>query len=60
MKSLHDYQRVSSKEQEPVSDVLYLPKKSFLEEDTPEPPRKKIVRVSSRVDTSSSSTFMIC
>ena len=41
VKSLQEYQRVSSKEQEAVSDVLQLSKKSFLEEDTREPPPKK-------------------
>lgn len=30
VKSLHEYQRVSSKEREAVSDVLQLSKKSFL------------------------------
>ena len=59
VKSLHKYQRVSSKEQEAVSDVLQLSKKSFLEEDTREPPRKKIALSLDRssVDTLSSSTF---
>ena len=53
VKSLHEYQRVSSKEREAVSDVLQLSKKSFLEEDT----RKPLALDRSSVDTSSSSTF---
>ena len=57
VRSLHEYQRVSSKEREAVSDVLQLSKKSFLEEDTGEPPRKKIALDRSSVDISSSSTF---
>ena len=57
VKSLHEYQRFSSKEREAVSDVLQLSKKSFLEVDTGEPPRKKIALDSSIVDISSSSTF---
>ena len=57
VKSLHEYQRVSSNEREALSDVLQLSKKSFLEEDTREPPRKKIALDRSSVDTSSSSTF---
>ena len=57
VKSLHEYQRFSSKEREAVSDVLQLSKKSFLEEDTREPPRKKIALGRSSVDTSSCSTF---
>ena len=57
MKSLHEYQRVSSKEREAVSDVLQLSKKSFLEEDTRESPRKKVAVDHSSVDTSFSSTF---
>ena len=58
VKSLHEYQRVNSKEREAVSDVLQLSKKSFLGEDTREPPpRKKIALDRSSVDTSSSSTF---
>ena len=40
-----------------MSDVLQLSKKSFLEEDTGEPPRKKIALDCSSVDISSSSTF---
>ena len=43
VKSLHEHQRVSSKELEAVPNVLQLPKKSFSEEDTREPPHKKII-----------------
>ena len=57
VKSLHEYQRVSSKEREVVSDVLQLPRKSCLEKNTRESPRKKFVLDRSSVDTSSSSTF---
>ena len=57
VKSLHEYQRVGSKEREAVSDVLQLSKKSFFEEDMREPPRKKIALGRSSVATSSSSTF---
>ena len=54
VKSLHEYQRVSSKEREAVSLMfLQLSKKSILEEDT----RKKIPLDRSSVDTLSSSTF---
>ena len=42
VKSSHEYLRVSSKEHKAVPDVLQLSKKSFLGEDTCEPPRKKI------------------
>ena len=59
VKSLHEYQRVSSKEREVVSDVLQLPWKSCLEKKTRESPRKKIVHDRSSVDTSCSSTFTI-
>ena len=58
VKSLHEYQRVSSKEREAVSLMfLQLSKKSILEEDTREPLRKKIPLDRSSVDTLSSSTF---
>lgn len=56
VKSLKKYQRVSAKEQEAVSDVLHLSKKSFLEEDISEPPQWKIALDRSSMDTSSSST----
>lgn len=52
VKSLHKYQRVGSKEREVVSDVLQLPRKSCLEKNTRESPRKKIVLDRSSVDTS--------
>ena len=59
VKSLHEYERVSSKEREALSDVLLLSNKSLLEEDTCEPPRKKIALDRRSVDFSPSSTFTL-